>query len=80
MEFLNVPPTWDWFLLYFRILASQGMLSITQKKVEVIELKATWLGKNKIYQLTRDILNTAFATAIPVILLFYLNMSTVIGE
>ena len=56
------------------------MLYITQKKVEVIELKATWLGKNKIYQLTRDILNTAFATAIPVILLFYLNMSTVIGE
>ena len=56
------------------------MFYITQKKVEVIELNPTWLGKNKTYQLTRDILNTTFATAIPVILLFYLNMSTVIGK
>jgi len=63
----------------YGILATHGMLYITQKKVELIELEATWLGKNTAYQLTRDILNTTFATAIPVILLFYLNMSTVIA-
>ena len=68
------------FLLCFRTLVSHGMFYITQKKVELIELYPTWLGKNKTYQLTRDILNTTFATAIPVILLFYLNLSTVIGK
>ena len=57
-----------------------GIYDFLSKKVELIELEATWLGKNTAYQLTRDILNTTFATAIPVILLFYLNMSTVIGK
>ena len=57
------------------------MVYSTEKKVSVIQLEATWLGENKTYQFVySSILNTMFATAMPVILLFYLNWTTVIGK
>ena len=53
----------------------------TLKRLKVIELEPTWLGENKNYQFVyATILNTVFATAAPVFLLFYLNISTVTGK
>jgi hypothetical protein len=57
------------------------MIYTTLRKVSVLQLEATWLGVNKTYQFVySSILNTTFATAMPVVLLFYLNMSTVVGN
>ena len=71
----------DWKCVYFRKLVETDYLLTFNKSVSVIQIESTWLGDNKWYQfIFASILNTTFATIIPVVLLFFLNISTVLGK
>ena len=67
--------------LFFSTLKENDMRYVKQHTVKTVEMQPTWLGTSKTYQFVySSILNTLFSSIIPLILLFYLNLCTVLGK
>ena len=65
----------------YNLLVENNWTYVKEVKTENINIVGTWLHANETYQFVYvRILNTLFSTVIPLILLFYLNITTVIGK
>ena len=67
--------------IYSRELLQRNMFYSINRSINFVDLEITWLGNNNWYMfIFGSILNTVFATVMPLVLLFYLNISTVLGK